>query len=478
MKNKILIPLLILGVLAAFFSFKYSSKSGQSSETRRKIVIDAVMKTIDAAHFSPKQLDDTFSARVYHKFITEFDYDKLFFTRQDIKKLNAYEFQIDDEIKNNSIEFFDSFDAIYIRRTASAEKYYKDILSKPFTFTGNEELQLNPDKEEYAADDNALGERWRERLKYRVLAKYVDLKNEQDKKKENKDSVNARFKSDKELEVAAREDIRKTYERWFKQRIYKLKDDDRYTAYVNAIAETEDPHTAYFPPVEKKGFDEQMSGSFVGIGARLSPANDKVTVSEIITGSPSWREGELKAGDEITKVAQEKGEAVDIAGFELDDVVKLIRGPKDTKVHLTVKKVDGSTKVITIVRGVVEIEETFAKSAIINSKNGPVGYIYLPEFYADFNHTSGRNCSTDVAAEVKKLKEAGVTGIILDLRYNGGGSLGDVVDMAGIFVGKGPVVQVKGSHSSPSVLRAQGGDSAFYSGPLAIMVNESSASAS
>ncbi len=478
MKNKILIPLLIIGALAAFFSFKYSGNGGQSSDDKRKIVLDAVMKTIEAAHFSPKSLDDTFSSRVYHKFLTEFDYDKLFLTRQDVKRLNAYEFQIDDEIRNNSIEFFDTFDAIYMRRTASAEKYYKDILAKPFTFSSNEEIQLSPDKEDYAADDNALADKWREYLKYRVLAKYEDLKTEQDKKRENKDSVNAKFKTDKELEVQARDDVKKSYDRWFKQRIVKMKDDDRYTAYVNAIAETEDPHTSYFPPVDKKVFDEQMSGSFVGIGARLSPANDKITVSEIITGSPSWREGELKAGDEITKVAQDHKEPVDISGFEIDDVVKLIRGPKDTKVNLTVKKVDGSTKVITILRGVVEIEETFAKSAIIKSKDGPVGYIFLPEFYADFNHTSGRNCSTDVAAEVQKLKQAGVKGIILDLRYNGGGSLGDVVDMAGIFVGKGPVVQVKGSHSAPSVLRAQPADSALYTGPLAIMVNENSASAS
>ena len=491
MKNKILIPLLIVGVLAAFFSFKYSRANGRTSEEKRILVVDAVMKTINAGHYSPKALDDTFSSRVYHKLVTEFDFDKLYFTQQDINKMKEYEFKIDDEINNHSIEFFDTLDAIYLRRSVQAEKYYTEILAKPFTFTDHEELELTQDKVPYATDEKSLADRWRQYLKYRVLAKYVELKDDQDKNRKNldtakasasltkaqKDSVKATFKTDAELEAKSREDIKKSYQRYF-ARMKKWKDDDRFTAFVNAIAETEDPHTSYFPPDDKKDFDVSMSGSFVGIGAKLSPENDKVTVSSIIVGSPSWKQGELKAGDEITKVAQGAEPPVDIAGYDLNDVIKLIRGPKGTEVRLTVKRTDGSVKVIPIMRGVIEIEETFAKSAIIKSKDGPVGYIYLPEFYADFNHTSGRTCSADVAAEVKKLKEAGVTGIILDLRNNGGGSLGDVVDMAGIFVGKGPVVQVKGSHSSPSVLRAQPTDSALYTGPLAIMVNENSASAS
>jgi carboxyl-terminal processing protease len=440
-------------------------------------VQETVLKTIQSGHFSPKALDDTFSSRVFKRLVKQFDYDKLFFTQQDMKMLNTYEFQIDDEIKNNSIEFFDSLDAVFLRRIKESEKYYGEILNKPFNFNVNEELQLNADKEEFARDGKALSERWREYLKYRALTKYVDLKKDQEKKKENKDSVNAKFKTDAELEVQAREDTRKYYDRLF-TRYKKWKDDERFTAYINAITEAEDPHTSYFPPEDKKDFDVSMSGSFVGIGARLSPENDKVTVASIITGSPSWKQGELKAGDEITKVAQGDAQPVDVGGFELNDVVKLIRGPKGSVVKLTVKRADGSTKVIAITRDVIEIEETFAKSAIIKSDDGPIGYIFLPEFYADFNHTSGRSCATDVAKEVKKLKAAGVTGIILDLRNNGGGSLGDVVDMAGLFVGKGPVVQVKSNHAAPTVLPAQPSDGTLYTGPLVIMVNEGSASAS
>ncbi len=477
MKNKILIPLLVVGALAAFFSFKYVRAGAKTSQQRRALVIETVLKTIQAGHYSARPIDDTFSARVYRSMVTAFDGEKLYFTAADVEKVRKYEFLIDDQVKVGSTEFFDTLEAIYLRRMNASEKIFESILKTPFSFNTDEWLQLTPEKNEYAKDEQDQMERWRKYLKYRTLAKFVDLKTEQEKKKENKDSVNVKMKTDEELEVQARQEILKSNQRYIK-RLRKAKDEDRFTFYVNKLTETEDPHTSYFPPVDKSAFDEKMSGSFVGIGARLNQSDDKTTVASIITGSPSWKQGELKAGDEIMKVAQGDKEPVDISGYELDDVVKLIRGEKGTEVRLTVKGADGAVKVVPIKRGVVEIEETFAKSAIIKSKDGPIGFIYLPEFYADFNHTSGRTCSKDVAIEVQKLMDAGVKGIILDLRYNGGGSLGDVVDMAGIFLGKGPVVQVRSSHSSPSVLRSRGADTPLYTGPLAVMVNQSSASAS
>ncbi|WP_345079497.1 carboxy terminal-processing peptidase [Nemorincola caseinilytica] len=493
MKNKILIPLMVIVALGAFFSFRYVHAAGSNTQQRRALVMETVLKTIQAAHFSPRPIDDTFSARVYRGMMSAFDGEKLYFTKAEADMLKKYEFSIDDQILAGSTEFFDSFEAAYLRRVDASEKIYESILKKPFNFNTNETVQLNTEKgphgeetetlmlnaekADYAADENSVAERWRKHLKYRALAKYVDLKTEQDKKKENKDSANVKTLTNAELEAKARQDVLKSNQRYMK-RLRKVKSDERFAFYVNKLTETEDPHTSYFPPVEKKAFDERMSGSFVGIGARLNQNDDKTTVASIIIGSPSWKQGQLKAGDEIMKVAQGDKEPVDISGYEIDDVVKLIRGEKGTEVRLTVKGSDGAVKVIPITRGVVEIEETFAKSAIIQSKNGPVGFIYLPEFYADFNGTSGRTSSKDVAAEVKKLKEAGVTGIILDLRYNGGGSLNDVVEMSGIFVGRGPVVQVKSGHSSPSVLRSRGYDTALYSGPLAIMIDQSSASAS
>jgi carboxyl-terminal processing protease len=477
MKNKILIPLLVIGALAAFFSFKYVRAGVKSSQQRRALVIETVMKTIQAGHYSARPIDDTFSVRVYRSMVTAFDGEKLYFTTKDIEKISKFEYLIDDQVKVGSAEFFDTLEAIYLRRMNASEKIFEEILKTPFSFNTDEWLQLTPEKNVYASDEKEQVERWRKYLKYRTLVKFVDLKTEQEKKKENKDSVNVKMKTDEELEVQARQEILKSNQRYIK-RLRKGKDEDRFTFYVNKLTETEDPHTSYFPPVDKSAFDEKMSGSFVGIGARLNQSDDKTTVASVITGSPSWKQGELKEGDEIMKVAQGDKVPVDISGYELDDVVKLIRGEKGTEVRLTVRSADGAVKVIPIKRGVVEIEETFAKSAVIKTKDGSIGFIYLPEFYADFNHTSGRTCSKDVAIEVQKLKDAGVQGIILDLRYNGGGSLGDVVDMAGIFLGRGPVVQVKSSHSSPSILRSHPYDTALYSGPLAVMVNQGSASAS
>jgi carboxyl-terminal processing protease len=474
MKNKILIPLLVVGALAAFFSFKYSG-GDQSSEEKKALVQSTVMKAIKDGHYSPRDLNDSFSYSVYNKVLEELDGEKKFFTQEDINKLEKYKYQIDDEIKAGSIEFYKEMSSIFAKRLDEADSFAEQLLRVPFTFTSDDSIQLNGEKINWASNDDALKARWHEYLKYRVLAKYVDLKKDQEKKKEDKKNKD-KTKSDAELEAEARKGILKNEQYVFK-RWHKLQDNDMYTLYVNAIAHTEDPHTDYFPPKDKERFDEAMSGAFYGIGAQLKPDGDKIKVQAIITGSPCWKQGELKAGDEITKVAQGDKEPVDVQGYDLEDVVQLIRGPKGSEVRLTVKRVNGSVGVVPIIRGEVMLEDVFAKSAIIKSKDGPIGYIYLPEFYADFNHVNSRRCSEDVAIEVKKLKTAGVKGIILDLRNNGGGSLSDVVDMAGIFVGGGPVVQVRSSDAAPMTLPAPN-RAPIYDGPMAVMVNQNSASAS
>jgi len=479
MKNKILIPLVVIGALAAFFSFRYGGGDGQTAEERKALVLESVMKAVNQIHYSPREINDSFSDRVYHKVLDELDYEKKFFTQKDINALKKYEFKIDDEIRNGNVDFYDKLDAIFVKRIDDADTIYKEVLKTPYTFNSNEKEELDGAKLSYVADDKALKERWREYLKYKVLAKYVELKDDR-AKKDTATGADATAKkeprkTDAELEADARESVRKNQQNYFK-RLHKWKEDERFALYVNAIVTNEDPHTDYLPPVDKQRFDEEMSGAFFGIGAQLKDDNGKIKIDRVITGSPCWKEGELKAGDEITKVAQGDKEAVDIQGYEIEDAVTLIRGPKGTTVKLTVKSVDGSSKVIPIVRGEVLVEDKFAKSAIIKSNDGPVGYIYLPEFYADFQGINGRRCAEDIDSEVVKLKSAGVKGIILDLRYNGGGSLNDVVDMAGLFVGRGPVVQVKGTNETPKTLIS--GKSAIYDGPMAIMVNQGSASAS
>jgi len=477
MKNKILIPLLVLGALATFFSFRYSSGDSTDAEARKKIVLQTVMRAVREGHFSPRAVDDSLSQKVYQKILSSLDYDKKFFSAEDIAKLSKYEYQIDDQINEGSVEFFDQLDVLFTKRINDAEVFYRGILKQPFSFSTNDSIQLTGDNIPYAANDAELKSRWSQYLKYRVLSKYVDLKKDREKAKENKDGdKKLAAKTDTELEKEARESVLKNQDSYFK-RLKKIDNNERFAIYINSITNSQDPHTDYFPPKDKQRFDDAMSGSFSGIGAQLKEEEGKVKIAGIITGAPAWKQGELKAGDEIMKVGQAAAEPVDIQGYEVDDVVTLIRGKKGTEVRLTVKQVDGAVKVIPIIRGDVLLEEVFAKSAIIKRPEGPIGYIYLPEFYADFNHMSGRRSSIDVSLEVQKLKASGVSGIIIDLRNNGGGSLGDVVDIAGLFIDEGPIVQVKSSGVRPEAQndRQRG---ILYDGPLAIMVNQNSASAS
>lgn len=472
MKNKILIPLVIIGVLVAFFSFKYAAGSDPNTDSKRAIILQSVTTAIREGHYAPRAIDDSLSVKVYYKMLENLDYDKKFFTQEDIDRLNVFKYAIDDQIRQGSVVFYDSLNAIFSRRVANAEGLYKELLDKPFTFTSNETIQLNGEKLNFVKNDIELKGCWQTYLKYRVLARFVDMKKDQDSSKD----ATAKKKTDAEIESDAREAIRKNQDIFFK-RLRKIKDDDRFAMFINAITSAQDPHTDFFPPVDKARFDEQMAGSFIGIGAQLREEEGKIKVAAIVTGSPSWRQGELKAGDEIQKVAQGGADPVDIQGWEIDEVVKIIRGKKGTEVRLTVKKLDGSQKVIGITRDEVLLEEVFAKSAIIQSANGPIGYIYLPEFYADFNKRDGRRCATDVAKEIEKLKGENVSGIILDLRGNGGGSLSDVVDIAGMFIDQGPVVQVKSNGAAPQV-QTDRYSGTLYDGPLAIMVNQGSASAS
>lgn len=480
MKNKVLIPLLAIGALATFFSFKYiGGDAGEDSAAptteRKSLIVTTVMRAIKEGHFSPRPVDDSLSYAIYHKLLDQLDFERKFFTQKEVNQLKQYEFDIDDELNRGETTFFDKLNNVFMASIDRADSFQRQAMRQPFTFTSNEKIVLSTDNMPWPADETALKARWNEYMKYRVLAKYVDLMGEREKKL--KDSAKAVVQTDAQLEADARKAIQKSEDYYFR-RLRKFDANERFSLFVNAIANAEDPHSDYFAPKTKEAFDVAMSGTFFGIGAQLKPEEDgRVKVAAIIVGSPSWKQGELKAGDEIVKVAQGAGEPWDVMGFDLEDVVQKIRGKKGTEVRLTVKKVDGSVKVIPIIRGEVAMEETFAKSAIFKSPGGRVGYIYLPEFYADFQHINGRRCADDVAKEVEKLKASGVTGIILDLRNNGGGSLSDVVDMAGLFIDQGPIVQVKSADQSPSTLR-DATRGTLYDGPLAIMTNSGSASAS
>src|SRR5690606_10572755 len=350
-----------------------------------------------------------------------------------------------------------------------------DILSKPFDFTINEEVDLDSDRIDFAATKAEHNEMWRKYLKYLTLERYVDMVNTREKNKDNKDFEK---KTDAELEKEARDKVVTIMERTFDRYKFKFNEEEKFNLYVNTITTTMDPHTTFFPPVDKRYFDEEMSGRFFGIGASLQYEDGNIKIASLITGSPAWKSGEIQVGDIINKVAQGAEEPVDLTGYMTQDAVKIIRGKKGTEVRLTLKKTDGTVKTVSIIRDEIVQDETFARSAIVKTGATKIGYIYLPEFYADFDNPKGARSYVDVAKEIIKLKEENIDGIVMDLRGNGGGSLIDVVQMAGLFIEEGPIVQVKDRDGNPSILRDKDNKTVLYDGPLAVMVNEMSASAS
>ena len=467
MQNKILKPALLVLVisLCSFTYFQFE---------KNQILLDMLMSVLNQAHYNPLKVDDEFSEKAYNLYIKRLDASKKFLMQTDIEALSKYRKSIDDEINNGSFEFYKLSADIIRSRINEKENWSKEILSNPFNYSIDEEYETDGEKLNYATSEEELKAEWRKMLKYQTLSRLDEMLTSQEKAKAKKDSVFTE-KSYDSLEVDARRKTLKANVDWFK-RLNKITLKDRFSAYVNTITGLYDPHTEYFAPKEKKKFDQSMSGQFEGIGARLQAKDGILKVSEVIVGSPSFKQGDLKAGDEIHKVAQGANEPVDITNMEMDDAIDLIKGKKGTEVRLTVKKPDASFKVIAIIRDVIEMDETYAKSAILDNKN-KIGYIYLPMFYADFTRNGAHRCSADMKKEIAKLKDQGVEGIIIDLRDNGGGSLQEVVEMAGLFIPKGPVVQVKDKVGKVYVMDDKNTD-VSWDGPLAIMVNHGSASAS
>lgn len=467
MQKKFFYPLLIAGVLtiSSFTFFQFS---------RNQVLLDMLMSALNQAHYNPLTINDDFSEKAFKLYLKNLDYSKKMLTQADVDALSKYRRTIDDEVNAGTFEFFQlSYDLI-TKRIKEKESWSKELLDKPMDYTIDEDYETDGEKTKYAANDAELKNEWRKMLKYQVIGRLDEMMTAQEKA----DSAGAKptvKKSFDSLEVDARRKTLKANQDWFK-RLNKISYKERVSAYINTITGIYDPHTEYFAPKEKKKFDQSMSGQFEGIGARLQQKDGFIRVSEVIPGSPSAKQGELKAGDEIHKVAQGAAEPVDVTNMDMDDAIELIKGKKGTEVRLTVKKPDATFKVIPIIRDVIEIEETYAKSAILHNKK-KTGYIYLPMFYADFTRNGAHRCAADMRKEIEKLKKQGVEGIIIDLRDNGGGSLQEVVEMAGLFIPKGPVVQVKNKKGEVNVMEDKNSD-VVWDGPLAIMINHNSASAS
>ena len=488
MSKKFLPIFLVLTAASLFIAYSTQGKNEKDNpKSKYAKVLRNVGIILEEGHYSPKKIDDNFSKTAFKKFIEDLDNAKNILLQSDIDALKKYETKIDDEIHGAEIKSFFDVNEIYLKRLNEASILFNAILAKPFEFTKDEAIQTDVEKLSFPKTIADRTDLWRKYLKYLVLSKFVDMQEEREKSSATKkifnsvaDSINKvpfKAKADSTLEREARDAVRKQMARYFTTKINRENKEENFSTFINAITGTMDPHTTYFAPVDMRSFNEGMSGSFFGIGAQLKDDDGKIKIASLISGGPAWKQGDLKVDDEIIKIAQANADPVDVTGYDVPDAVKLIRGAtKGSEVRLTVKRTDGSIKVITLLRGKVDLEDTFAKSAIINGDK-KIGYIYLPEFYLNFNDASGHKCSEDVANEIKKLKAENVDGIIMDLRNNGGGSLPEVVKMAGLFIQEGPICQVQSRGEKPYTWK-DNDNTVLYDGPLTVMVNEFSASAS
>ena len=470
-----LIGILASGIISVIIFFELSANKFDDPN-KDKLLVELVSVVLDRLHYDPKIIDDDFSKSVYDDYIKAIDPQKRFLLKSDIENFDQYKLLIDDQIKSSSIDFFNLTYETLMLRVDEVESFYIDILDNPFDFNIDEDLNTDFEQLDYAVGLNDKISIWRKRLKLSTLDGFATKKIVQEEKGSIDDSENE-LKSDVELEIESRNAILENLKDFF-----NFNDDlerkDWFSIYLNSIVNQFDPHTLYLAPQAKDVFDQNISGRFQGIGARLLKKNQQVEIAEIIIGGPVWRDKLLNVGDLILGVSQNPDEEpVDISIMKLSDAVDLIKGEKGTKVYLMVKRVDGGIEQVEITRDIVELEETYAKSSLIYQESKKFGFITLPSFYIDFNDYGQRNAASDIKKEILKLKNENVNGIIMDLRGNGGGSLKTAVDITGFFIDEGPVVQVKSIGGRKEVLKDTD-PSVIWDGPLVILVNEFSASAS
>lgn len=427
-----------------------------------------ITKFIDQYHYKKTLLNDEQSAAILKEYIEALDPSRSFFTREDIQNFNQYKNALDDAILDGDLEpAFAIFHRFQQRRIERA-KYALQRLEQEFDFTINETYMFDRSEAPWAKDQTELDELWRKRVKNDVLT--LQLAN----------------KTDEELKKT----LRKRYERLISIS-EQFKAEDIYELFTNAYLRTIEPHTAYFSPRTSENFKINMSLSLEGIGAALQSIDEYTVVQRIITGGPADLGGQLHADDRIVGVGQgEEDEIEDVVGWRLGDVVDLIRGPKDSIVRLEIlpkeSGLDGPTKLITITRNKIKLEEQQAKKSIIEIPDGDsnhrIGVVTIPTFYMDFDAYSRgdkdfRSTTRDTKVLIDELVAEGVSGIIIDLRNNGGGSLPEAVSLTGLFIESGPIVQIRNNRGEVTS-NNDDDKSIAYNGPLAVLVNRYSASAS
>lgn len=481
--RKTYILLSLMSMLLLVFCF--CSPMQFDDDEKTKDIIKNVRRTLSYLHFSPQDVNDDFSGKVYNAYIESLDPLKIYFKGSDMELFDNYKLKMDDFFNNEDLSFYQqSVDTLYTR-VDELEVLTEKILENPLDYTSNEKIYFDFDESSYASTQAEWENNWQKRLKYSILQDILLMEesvkdtaawHKKDSVGLDADDFDPRGKSFAQLETEARKNVKDDMEDYFR-RFKKRKKSDWLSIYINSFTEEFDPHTSYFSPKENEDFEMTMSGQLEGIGATLADEKGYPTIKSLVIGGPAWKQGELQVEDQITKVAQGSKEAVSVVGMLLDDAIRLVRGEKGTTVVLTVKKKDGSMKEISIIRDIVELEETFVRSAIVQKENGDkYGVVYLPSFYLNYDGT-GHDASDDVKNEVEELKKSGIKGLVFDVRNNGGGDLSECVEITGHFIDQGPVVQVVRSDKNKKVYDdKQAG--VIWDGPMVVLVNELSASAS
>jgi carboxyl-terminal processing protease len=472
-KWKVFATVFLFGSL--FFAFNtFKTENPESPELRQRKLLSTIGHLLESEHYDPRRIDDTFSKEVFNAYFKALDPEKNVFLQTDIDSLSKYMYTIDDEIHGATISFQPAVSLIYDRRIKEAQALFNQSMDQPFDFSKDDSVQLNTDKLGYPKNEAERAKRWEMLMKYRTIERYASLIEERTK---NKDKEKYVYKNDSTLEAESRAYVKKSYKKRLESFEKTFTKEKRFDVFLNAITGLMDPHTDYLAPVEKRSFTEQMSGVIYGIGAQLTQDDFGIRIASIQPGGPAWKSGQIVVNDVIVKIAQGAEEPVDVSGYETTDAVKLIRGTLGSEVRLTFRKPDGSFKVVSLIREKIVLDEGYARSVVIQKGEDKYGYILLPDFYADFEREDGHRCSEDVAAEIKKLKAENVKGIVIDVRFNVGGSLYEVVQMAGLFIDKGPIVQIRNKEGRAQTLYDET-PGILYDGPLVVMLNEFSASAS
>jgi carboxyl-terminal processing protease len=475
LKLKITLFLIASLILSSSIHSQATKSNLKSDPEKDKVLLYILRNILTRSHFVVKEMNDDFSEYVFNEFIDGLDPNKRYFTQKDLKDFEKYKYDIDNQLLREDLSFYRIVYQRFTKKIKNAKSYYGDLLTSPFNFKKKESIDVDYDNILFAKNETQLKDYWRKQLKLSVLIRVEEkIKKETAKKKENNKYT---IKNFKELEKEARSEVLKSMDELY-VRIEELEHEDWFSTFLNSVVGAFDPHTTYMAPNMKERFDQDMSGKLEGIGARLQKKGINTLVFKLVSGGPAWKQGELEAGDIILAVAQGNKEAVDIVGMRLDDAIKFIKGKKGTEVRLTVKKnLDGSTKVISIIRDVVELEETFVKSSIIEKNGKKYGLINLPKFYIDFDEQNYRDSAKDMEKEIERLKKENISGLIIDLRNNGGGSLKTAIEISGLFIKQGPIVQIKYRGEKP-IIKNDTDEKIQWNGAVIVLVNEFSASAS